>query len=71
MLSTAEAQFSAAEKGWRSAPDAILPGHRRAHWWVPAKTPTVHQCPHSAEAVGGTTCRSVSSGSSTQKQKVV
>ena len=19
-------------------------GHRRAHWWVPARTPTVHQC---------------------------
>ena len=40
-------------KGWRSVPDAILPGHRRAHWWVPARTPTVHQCPQSGEAVGG------------------
>ena len=40
-------------KGWRSASDAVLPGHRRAHWWVPAKTLTVHQCPHSGEAVGG------------------
>ena len=36
-------------KGWHSVPDAILPGHRRAHWWVPARTPTVHQCPQSGE----------------------
>ena len=40
-------------KVWRSVPDAILPGHRKAHWWVPARTPTVHQCPQSGEAVGG------------------
>ena len=40
-------------QGWRFAPDAILPRHRRAHWWVPARTPTVHQCPHSGKAVGG------------------
>ena len=39
--------------GWRSAPEAILLGHRRTHWWFPARTPTVHQCPHSGEAVGG------------------
>ena len=31
-------------QSWRFVPDAILPGHRRAHWWVPARTPTVHQC---------------------------
>ena len=36
------------------APDAILLfRHRRAHWWVPARTPTVHQCPHSGKAEGG------------------
>ena len=29
------------------------PWHRSAHWWVPARTPTVHQCPHSGKAVGG------------------
>ena len=40
-------------KGWRSVPDAILLGHRRAHWWVPVRTPTVHQCPQSGKAVGG------------------
>ena len=44
-------------KGWRSVPDAILPGHRRAHWWVPARTPTVHQCHQSGEAVGGPDAR--------------
>ena len=33
---------SAADKGWRFVPDAILPGHRRAPQWVPARTPTVH-----------------------------
>ena len=27
--------------------------HRRAHWWVPARTPTLHLCPQSGEAVGG------------------
>ena len=42
-------------QSWRFVPDAILPGHRRAHWWVPAWTPTVHQCPHSGKAVGGST----------------
>ena len=26
-------------QSWRFLPDAILPGHRRAHWWVPAWTP--------------------------------
>ena len=71
MLSTASAQFSAVEKGWRSAPDAILLGHRRAHSRVPARTPTVHQRPHSVKAVGGPTCRSISSDSSTQKQNIV
>ena len=40
-------------KGWRSAPDAILPGHRRAPQWVPARTPTVHWGPVNGEAVGG------------------
>ena len=39
--------------GWRSAPDAILPGHRRAPQWVPARTPTVHLGPDNGEAVGG------------------
>ena len=24
-----------------------------AHWWVPARTPTVHQCLYGREAVGG------------------
>ena len=38
---------------WRSAPDAILPGHRRAPQWVPARTPTVHWGPNNGEAVGG------------------
>ena len=33
----------------RFAPDAILLGHRRANWWVRAKKPTVHQCPHSVK----------------------
>ena len=33
-------------QGWRFAPDAILRGHRRARWWVPARTPRVHQCLH-------------------------
>ena len=40
-------------KGWRSAPDAILPGHRRAPQWVPARTPTVQSGPVIGEAVGG------------------
>ena len=40
-------------KGWHSAPDAILPGHRRAPQWVPARTPTVHWGPNNGEAVGG------------------
>ena len=33
---------SAADKVWHFVPDAILPGHRRAPQWVPARTPTVH-----------------------------
>ena len=33
---------SAADKAWRFVPDAILPGHRRAPQWVPARTPTLH-----------------------------
>ena len=46
-----------AKERWKiPAPDAILPGHRRAHRWVLARTPTVR----------GPTSRSVSSGSSTQ-----
>ena len=44
---------STTTKGWRSAPDAILPGHRRAPHWVPARTPTVHWGPNNGEAVGG------------------
>ena len=40
-------------QGWRFAPDAILPGHRRAHWWVLARTSTVNQCPHCGQTVGG------------------
>ena len=30
-------QHSTTTKGWRSAPDIILPGHRRAPQWVPGK----------------------------------
>ena len=45
----------------RVLPDAVLFGHWRAHWWVPARTPTIR----------GPTSRSVSSDSSTQKQRVV
>ena len=33
---------SAADKGWRFVPDAIMSGHRRAPQWVPTRTPTVH-----------------------------
>ena len=43
----------ATDKGWRFVPDAILPGHRRAPQWVPARTPTVHQGLNSRRAVGG------------------
>ena len=43
------------ELSWRFVPDATLPGHRKAHWWVPAWTPTVLQCPHGGKAVGGST----------------
>ena len=44
---------SAAEKGWRFVPDAILLGHRRAPQWVPARTPTVHWGLNSRKAEGG------------------
>ena len=44
---------NAADKGWRFVPDAILPGHRRAPQWVPARTPTVHCGLNSRKAVGG------------------
>ena len=44
---------SAAEKGWRFVPDAILPGHRRAPQCAPARTPTVHWGLNSRKAVGG------------------
>ena len=44
---------SAADKGWRFVPDAILPGHWRAPQWVPARTPTVHWGLNSRKAVGG------------------
>ena len=41
-------------QSWRFVPDAILPGHWRAHWWVPAGTPTEHQSrPHTrAHGIG-------------------
>ena len=35
-------QHSTTSKGWRSAPDAILLGHRRTRQCSPARTPTVH-----------------------------
>ena len=44
---------SAANKGWRIVPDAILHGHRRAPQWVPARTPTEHWGLNSRKAVGG------------------
>ena len=44
---------SAADKGWRFVPDAILPGHRRAPQWVPTRTPTAHCGLNSRKAVGG------------------
>ena len=44
---------SAADEGWRFVPDAILPGHRSAPQWVPARTPTVHWGADSGKAVGG------------------
>ena len=44
---------SAADKGWRFVPDAILPGHRRVPQWVPARTLTVHWGLNSRKAVGG------------------
>ena len=43
----------AADKGWRFVLHAILPGHRRAPQWVPARTPTVHWGLNSRKAVGG------------------
>ena len=47
-LSTVQQQCcSAADKGWRSAPDAIP--------WVQARTPTVHWGPDSGKAVCGPT----------------
>ena len=36
-------------QSWRFVPDAILPGHRRAHWW------SRQGHPHSGKAVGGST----------------
>ena len=44
---------SAAGKGWRFVPDAILLGHRRAPQWVLARTPAVHWGLNSRKAVGG------------------
>ena len=46
-------QHRTTTRGWRSAPDAILLGHRRAPQWVLARTPTVHCFPVNGEAVGG------------------
>ena len=40
-------------EGWRFVHDTILPGYRRAHQWVQARTPTVHWGPISGKAVGG------------------
>ena len=57
-------------QSWRFVPDAILPGHRRAHWWVPAWTPTVHQCPHSGKAVGGSTAHTSTWHRSTQQTRM-
>ena len=39
---------SAANMGWRFVSDAILPGHRRAPQWVPARTLPVHWSPRIA-----------------------
>ena len=44
---------SAADKGWRFIPYVILPGHRRAPQWVPARTLTVRWSLNSRKAVGG------------------
>ena len=44
---------SSADEGWRFVPDAMLPGHRRALQWVPARTPTVRWGSDSGKAVGG------------------
>ena len=44
---------SAADKGWRFVPDALLPGHRKAPQWVPARTPTFYFCLNCRKAVGG------------------
>ena len=54
-------------QSWRFVPHAILPGHRRAHWWVPAWTPTAHQYPHSGKAVGGSTAHTSTWHQSTQQ----
>ena len=54
----------------RCVPGAILPGHRRAHWWVPACTHTVHQCPHSGKAVGGSTAYTNTWHRSTQQTRM-
>ena len=67
MLSTASVQFSAAAKGWRSD-DSSSCLDESSHRWVPARTPTVHRCPNSGEAVGGPTSNLVSSGSSTDAE---
>ena len=67
MFSTASVQFSAAEKGWRSD-DSSSSLDESSHRWVPARTPTVHRCPNSGEAVGGPTSSLVSSGSSTDAE---
>ena len=39
--SAVQQHSSAADKGWRFVPDAILPGHWRAPQWVLARTPTL------------------------------
>ena len=44
---------SAADRGWRIVPDAILRRHRRAPQKVPARTPPVHWGLNGRKAVGG------------------
>ena len=60
----------AQHRSWRFVPDAILPVHWRAHWWVPAWTPTVHQCPHSGKAVVGFTAHTNTWHWSTQQTRM-
>ena len=54
-LSSAAVQqcSSAADRGWRIVPDAILPGHLRAPQWVPARSLPVHWGLNDRKTVGG------------------